>query len=983
MLDRELFRNPPVEFRSAPFWSLNDKLDARYLRQQIRTMFEQGMGGYFMHPRAGLVDPYMSEEFLSAIGTCIEEGKRLGMKPWLYDEDRFPSGFAGGLVIEQHPEYGGKALELHDDVVEIVDLPPTTRMHDKPYPDLSNPEVTAAFLRITHERYAEKFGTDFGAAIPGIFTDEPHFNPGRGDGPRLPWSAALPEYFEARKGYDLLSHLKSLFVEEGDFRKIRFDYWESITLLFRDSFTKQVADWCDKHDLALTGHFWEHVFPSPLYTGAVMPNYAEMQAPAIDMLFNTDARPDQVGNDFIVKEVASIGDQLDKERVVSETYGASGWGLNFADQKRIADWQFALGINLVCQHLVHYSLRGHRKRDFPLSFGQVQPWSHSYQILGDYIGRVSYALTRGQYVADVLVMHPSSSTWVHFSPVENSGRNQDKIGGRLGQIGGTIKGLCVALNQLQVGYHLGDELVIAESGAAAQGVLRVGSSRYRTVILPDMPVLRRTTYELLVKFVASGGSLVLATTPPHLLEGEESDELAKFFAKPEIVSLGLDPGATVDEAYEALGSGLAEGDISSDRVRVSAKGPDAARYVYVHRRIADDTEILFLCNTSRDSDAAVTIDLPWSGGAAVWDPLTGDTWWHDGQTMAVTIPVAGSLLLSSNDRRSDPSADERPSPLMVGRATERSFRLDDWRCDRVNMNALTLKRATLETSDGAFSAEGDILALDDRLRDHLGMERRTGSSHQPWAYGHEELSKTADVTASFAFEADEGVATGSSAQLYVAVEEPGTYAVVVNGSSVRPSTRRFNDRVFRLCDIREYVQPGINIIDVRCSRYSVTSGFEWIYLVGDFRVTRTTSCVPTDPLPAIAVETVPSVGDWTQRGYPYYSGSMRYTTQFDNMGGSRFILSAGPLWMVCARVVVNGRTAGLLAFPPYEIDITDYVGKGRNTVVLEVMNSMQNLLGPHESSSDPGLCTPGSFYTTSDEYFEKSGFAGSALLKVD
>ena len=38
---------------------------------------------------------------------------------------------------------------------------------------------------------------------------------------------------------------------------------------------------------------------------------------------------------------------------MSETYGASGWELNFADQKKVADWQFALGINLVCQHLFY------------------------------------------------------------------------------------------------------------------------------------------------------------------------------------------------------------------------------------------------------------------------------------------------------------------------------------------------------------------------------------------------------------------------------------------------------------------------------------------------------------------------------------------------------------------------------------------------------------------------------------------------------
>ena len=151
-----------------------------------------------------------------------------------------------------------------------------------------------------------------------------------------------------------------------------------------------------------------------------MPNYEFMQVPGIDMLFNTKEERDQFGNVLIVKEVSSVANQLGKERVMSETYGASGWELNFADQKKVADWQFALGINLVCQHLVLYSLKGYRKRDFPLSFADHQPWWNYYRILGDYIGRMSYIMYQGDVVGNVLVLHPSNSTWDEISPNQES-----------------------------------------------------------------------------------------------------------------------------------------------------------------------------------------------------------------------------------------------------------------------------------------------------------------------------------------------------------------------------------------------------------------------------------------------------------------------------------------------------------------------------------------------------------------------------------
>ena len=59
---------------------------------------------------------------------------------------------------------------------------------------------------------------------------------------------------------------------------------------------------------------------------------------------------------------------------MSETYGAGGWDLTFADQKRIGDWEYALGVNFLNQHLSYATIMGARKRDHPLSFSDHEPW---------------------------------------------------------------------------------------------------------------------------------------------------------------------------------------------------------------------------------------------------------------------------------------------------------------------------------------------------------------------------------------------------------------------------------------------------------------------------------------------------------------------------------------------------------------------------------------------------------------------------------
>jgi hypothetical protein len=102
---KEEFRNPGKQYRPSPFWSWNDLLDPEELKRQVREFADKGFGGYFMHSRVGLVTPYLSEEWMRCIAACLEQGKISGTESWLYDEDKWPSGFAGGKVPAKGDEY--------------------------------------------------------------------------------------------------------------------------------------------------------------------------------------------------------------------------------------------------------------------------------------------------------------------------------------------------------------------------------------------------------------------------------------------------------------------------------------------------------------------------------------------------------------------------------------------------------------------------------------------------------------------------------------------------------------------------------------------------------------------------------------------------------------------------------------------------------------------------------------------------------------
>jgi hypothetical protein len=100
-LKKELFEAPGAEYRGAPFWAWNCKLDREQMLRQIEYFKAMGFGGFHIHSRTGMASEYLSEEFMEHIKACAQKAKEEGLLCWLYDEDRYPSGVAGGMVTKE------------------------------------------------------------------------------------------------------------------------------------------------------------------------------------------------------------------------------------------------------------------------------------------------------------------------------------------------------------------------------------------------------------------------------------------------------------------------------------------------------------------------------------------------------------------------------------------------------------------------------------------------------------------------------------------------------------------------------------------------------------------------------------------------------------------------------------------------------------------------------------------------------------------
>jgi len=125
---RDQFADPPSDYRTAPLWDWNDKISEEGIDFHMKKFKEGGLGGVFIHPRPGLITEYISEDWNHLFDYTVRKGKELGMKVWIYDEDSYPSGFAGGHVPAQMPESYNRGTGLGCERQEV--FKPDTAKYD-------------------------------------------------------------------------------------------------------------------------------------------------------------------------------------------------------------------------------------------------------------------------------------------------------------------------------------------------------------------------------------------------------------------------------------------------------------------------------------------------------------------------------------------------------------------------------------------------------------------------------------------------------------------------------------------------------------------------------------------------------------------------------------------------------------------------------------------------------------------------------------
>jgi hypothetical protein len=548
-----VWKTPPPEYGPEPYYGFGGPMDETVIRRDLDMLKDLGYQAVTVQAGVGMPYPYLSEEYFKLFRVFVEEAKKRNMRVWIVDDAGYPSGFAGGKFTELKPELRMQALVAAQkisaaggDVVKQTVTPETvtvmavnlddgstipvtvtnneitwtapagkwqvivvehqfktspTRSDTNPkrvkdtsqsLEDYLDPAATMQFIEFTHEQYKKAVGNEFGKTIMGFRGDEPDYSISG-----VPWTPALFERFQQVKGYDVRPYVASFFLPKltDEQRRVKADYWDVFSQMFRDGFFKVQADWCAANHLEYQVHLNHEETEMQLVRseGEFFRDMRYVQLPGIDSIWH-QIFPDTI-SDF-PRLASSVSHVYGKPRAFTESFAAYRPAPDVEQARYILNEQFVRGINLV--EAMYFPSTSKGPRPAPLFMGQS-----GYPELMRYTQRMSYLMSMGRPAATVALYLPSSSLWMGDDAADTAFVATEQM-----------------LSEHQVDFDIVSEDALATDLKADHGTLETMSgNRYRTIILPSASVLSQAALDRLRAFAAGGGKVLFLERTPSLISG--------------------------------------------------------------------------------------------------------------------------------------------------------------------------------------------------------------------------------------------------------------------------------------------------------------------------------------------------------------------------------------------------------------------------------------------------------------------------------
>jgi len=506
-----------------------------------------------------------------------------------------------------------------------------------------------------------------------------------------------------------------------------------------------------------------------------------------------------------------------------------------------------------------------------------------------------------------------------------------------------------------------------------------------------MKTIRSSTLALLEKFRQAGGLVIFAGDIPAYVDAVQSTAASDFATQ------GKHFASVNDEAIGTLAAlasrvevlDMAQNKPLSTALTLLREDKDALYLLVVNTsHMPSEWNKDPLVRDRREAFESVKIRLQTdaAGAPLELDPSTGEMYAAQAARVDGTWDVLTSLPRISSrvfvfPRKKQSSI---PPARTLYHAVQASP-LDPpaWDLLLDEDNVLVLDRPRYRLDKGKWQEPMEILQADNTVRDALKIPRRGGGMVQPWARDKTVEHKTTPLALEYEFE----VRHRPAEVMRLAIEQPSRYEIQLNGQRVNPDTADgwWTDRSLETIPLDVAVlRQGRNVLTLRTLYSQDHPGLEIVYLLGTFGSVAEGTSVAITPMPRQL-----RLGDWTTQGLTFYGGNVGYRTTIAPTlaQGQRLLVKLGEFRGVAVRVLVNGQPAGIIAWEPLELDVTQAVQAAQSQagqsveLVLEVLGHRRNSHGPlHHKDQWPYWIGPGEFIATGELWKDEYNLVPCGLM---
>ncbi|MBQ7910370.1 MAG: hypothetical protein IJ363_06245 [Clostridia bacterium] len=646
LISSEDFMNPANEFRAL---NIEHGYPGGSIADRVQQLKDLGFGGVATN------DPFTpnylrSEESLARFNEFVQTLHAQGLRVWLYDEHGYPSGSAGDLTCEGHPEYeavrltqitvkgsgstqqtvavpdafvkvecasletngsyralevtveGGQMTFKGTDGDWVAYIYCATKYNlgfewNNSYPNILNRDAVARFIEVTFDTY-EGAVENFSEVIEAVFDDEAqllavhHIVPAGLTNPVLPYDYDIFDTFEKKFGYDLRPLLPLVYNSDSDEAiRLRAHFYAHIGDLVSENFFGQVQAWCKAHGITLSGHLLleeQMMYHVPVY-GNYIQCAQNMGFPGFDVL---SPRPKAYMDSISTggKYASSSAWLTGQRRVMVEIAPAAD-----PDEFATNHLDYALGSMTFA-----YFDGGNQITSY---YGQASADYATGKAFNEYVGRMGSITVDALNKTGIAIYYSVDTVAGKYISPENQYTYNPSSAARA--CDETVNSIVKSLRESARDYVFLDSVSL-QRGTAEGGALKVGDFTFRTIIVPKATVMRIEDMRMLDTLISQGCEVIFVGEMPSLAF-HETDQ------------------AELEELSERHKDGLVKKFSRSAR-EVSVRFDltvESKQTVYVSPYEKNGATFFFLANAAPKT-ATMTFTYEGAVGYRLYDPVTGE-----------------------------------------------------------------------------------------------------------------------------------------------------------------------------------------------------------------------------------------------------------------------------------------------------------------------------------------------------------------------